>query len=70
MALQARGGGTALRYRGLVAWDSTGRPLSAWWQGQGSEVRLRVDDAGARYPLTIDPIIEDARLFGLGWRIE
>ena len=62
MALQARGGGTALRYRGLVAWDSTGRTLPAWWQGQGSEVRLRVDDAGARYPLTIDPIFEDARL--------
>ena len=62
MALQARGGGTALRYRGLVAWDSTGRTLPAWWQGQGSEVRLRVDDAGAHYPLTIDPIIEDARL--------
>ena len=62
MALQARGGRTALRYRGLVAWDSTGRTLPAWWQGQGSEVRLRVDDAGARYPVTIDPIIEDARL--------
>ncbi|MGH8472404.1 MAG: FG-GAP repeat protein, partial [Gammaproteobacteria bacterium] len=62
MALQARGGGTALRYRGLVAWDSTGRTLPAWWQGQGSEVRLRVDDSGAGYPLTIDPIFEDARL--------
>ena len=62
MALQSRGGGTALRYRGLVAWDSTGRTLPAWWQGQGSEVRLRVDDAEARYPLTIDPIFEDARL--------
>ena len=62
MELHARGGGTALRYRGLVAWDSTGRPLPAWWQGQGSEIRLRVDDVGARYPLTIDPIIEDAQL--------
>jgi hypothetical protein len=46
-----------LRYRGLVAWDSTGRALPTWWQGQGSEVRLRVDDIGAQYPLTIDPII-------------
>ena len=62
MALQARGGGTALRYRGLVAWDSTGRTLPAWWQGHGSEIRLRVDDAEARYPLTIDPIFEDALL--------
>ena len=55
-------GTAALRYRGLVAWDATGRALSAWWQGQGSEVRLRVDDAGAPYPLSIDPIIEEARL--------
>jgi hypothetical protein len=62
MALQARGGGTALRYRGLVAWDSTGRALPVWWQGHGSEVQLRVDDADARYPLTLDPIFEDARL--------
>ncbi|MGH8570259.1 MAG: hypothetical protein ACREXU_20195, partial [Gammaproteobacteria bacterium] len=62
LALQAPGGQTALRYRGLVAWDSTGRTLPAWWQAQGSAVRLRVDDSGARYPLTIDPIIEDAQL--------
>jgi hypothetical protein len=62
MALQAHLGGTALRYRGLVAWEGTGRTLPAWWQWQGSEVRVRVDDSGARYPLTIDPIFEDARL--------
>lgn len=29
MTLQSRGGRTALRYRGLVAWDSTGRTLPA-----------------------------------------
>lgn len=61
LALQA-GGGTVLRYRGLLAWDRAGRTLPAWWQGQGREIRLRVDDGGAHYPLTIDPIIEDARL--------
>lgn len=62
IALQAFRGATVLRYRGLAAWDSTGRTLPAWWQAEGTAVRLRVDDAGARYPLTIDPIFEDARL--------
>jgi len=51
-----------LRYRGLAAWDAEGRSLPAWWQIAGSEVRLRVDDATARYPLTIDPFFEDAKL--------
>lgn len=62
MILQARAGGTAVHYRGLVAWDSTGHVLPTWWQGESREVRLRVDDAGARYPLTVDPIFEDAKL--------
>jgi len=58
-----RGDGTVvLRYRGLAAWDATGRELPAWWQSAGREVRLRVDDSGARYPVTIDPLIEEAKL--------
>ncbi len=55
-------GFAVLRYRGLVAWDAKGSMLSAWWQVADSTVRLRVDDTGARYPLTIDPIFEDAKL--------
>ncbi|MGQ0594949.1 MAG: FG-GAP repeat protein [Gammaproteobacteria bacterium] len=58
-----RGDGTAvLRYRGLAAWDATGRKLPVWWQCVGREVRLRVDDTEARYPVTIDPLIEQAKL--------
>ena len=62
VVLQAHAGSARLRYRALAAWDATGRALPAWWQAAGLEVRLRVDDTGARYPVTIDPIIEDARL--------
>src|SRR5262245_15375578 len=47
----------ALRYGGLVALDSDGRKLRAWLEVAGNELRVRVDDAGARYPLTIDPYV-------------
>jgi hypothetical protein len=62
MNLVRADGSTALHYRGLVAWDATGRTLPAWWQGEGAEVRLRVDDTAARYPVTIDPFIQQAKL--------
>ena len=62
VALKAREGATVLRYRGLVAWDATGRALPAWWQIGGDAIRLRVDDTRARYPLTIDPFFEQAKL--------
>ena len=62
VALRSSAAHAQLRYRGLVAWDTTGRALPAWWQVVGSEVRLRVDDTEARYPLTIDPFFEQAKL--------
>ncbi len=56
--------GAVLGYRNLVAFDATGRELSAWLeldrirQGGGpARLRIVVDDAGASYPLTIDPLI-------------
>ncbi len=55
-------GTVALRYRGLAAWDRNGRVLPAWWQSDGVEVFLRVDDTGARYPVTIDPFFQRASL--------
>ncbi len=55
-------GSTVLRYRGLVAWDAEGRALPAWWQVAGTEVRLRVDDHSARYPVVIDPFFQQAKL--------
>ena len=46
---------TALRYSGLTALDANGHELPTWLEVSGKELRIRVDDAGARYPLTIDP---------------
>jgi hypothetical protein len=51
-----------LRYGGLWAADAGGRELPAWLELDGSRLALRVDDAGARYPLTIDPIFQAGRL--------
>ena len=55
-------GTAAFCYRGLAAWDASGRTLPAWWQQVGKEIRLRVDDTGADYPLTIDPFFQQAKL--------
>ena len=53
-----------LRYGGLRAWDATGRELASRLEARRGRIALLVDDAAARYPLTIDPTIvnEDAKL--------
>lgn len=51
-----------LRYRGLTAHDSTGRELGAWLQVRGEQLFLRADDAGAQYPIVVDPIVQHAKL--------
>ena len=58
----SRDGTAALRYRGLTANDAAGRALRSWLQVEGERLWLRVDDTGARYPLVVDPFIEQARL--------
>ena len=55
-------GGSSLSYRGLMASDARGRALRAWLQLRGRELLIRVDDAGARYPIRIDPFIQQAKL--------
>jgi len=52
------GGVTVLRYAALSSWDANGRELPAWLEVDGRELRIRVDDAGAQYPLTIDPYVQ------------
>jgi hypothetical protein len=54
--------GSALAYRGLVASDARGRPLPASLQLRGRQLLLHVHVRGARYPLTVDPVIQQARL--------
>ena len=62
-ATLSRGDGKpGLRYRGLTAHDATGRELRAWLEVEGQRLSLRVDDRDARYPVVVDPFIEQATL--------
>ena len=57
------GSGTAhIRYTGLAAWDADGQSLPAQMKVEGEVVRLVVDDRGAHYPITVDPIAQQAYL--------
>ncbi len=51
-----------LRYTGLTAYDAGGHELPAWLELAKGELRVRVEDAGARYPVTVDPLIQQAQL--------
>ena len=46
-----------LCYRDLAAFDATGRELDARLQASAEGVSIRVDDRGAVYPLTVDPLL-------------
>jgi len=46
-----------LSYSKLIAWDATGKPLAARMEASPGGIALIVADAGAIYPVTIDPII-------------
>src|SRR5207302_1677104 len=50
-------GGPALGYSGLKAWDARGKVLPARMVLSGGMLDLRVADAGAVYPVTIDPLL-------------
>jgi hypothetical protein len=60
--LKTLDGATLWRYGGLLATDATGRVLTAHLAVQGSMLRLVVDDLGARYPVRIDPYVQEAEL--------
>lgn len=51
-----------LRYSGLTARDADGKELPSWMEVRGESVFLRVLDAGARYPVVIDPWLKLAEL--------
>jgi hypothetical protein len=56
----ARAGRTSMRYGELSARDSAGRTLPSSLSLRGGQIELRVDTSGARFPVTIDPLIEQA----------
>jgi hypothetical protein len=53
-------GMAALRYGGLKVWDADGRVLPARIASSGGQLRIEWDDAGARYPVTVDPLTQQA----------
>jgi hypothetical protein len=59
-------GGASLAYRGLAASDARGRALPAWLQLRGRQLLLRINATGARYPLIVDPFIQQAKLTDSG----
>ena len=51
-------GREALRYGELKASDAAGRPLAARLQLRGRTLTLAIGDRGARYPLRVDPFVQ------------
>lgn len=47
---------TVFLYEDLKVWDNQYKPLPATMQLKGNILTLEVDDSGAEYPVTIDPI--------------
>jgi len=56
-------GNTLVTYTGLKAWDARGLPLPATFHTEGPRsLRLDVQTGSAHYPITIDPIAQQAYL--------
>jgi len=60
-------GASVIRYAGLKAWDADGKnvPVNFEEDERGEDnrgFRVVADDAGARYPITIDPVAQQAML--------
>lgn len=57
-------GGAEVTYSGLVSWDAEGNVLPSRIEARGSQVTLVIQDRGAIYPVTVDPLFAtaDARL--------
>ena len=53
-------GATVLNYSGLKVWDADGKVLRSRFEPASEGVRLLVDEREARYPITIDPIAQQA----------
>lgn len=71
--LRARGEGASLEfvdasgvarvtYSGLQAWDADGSRVPARLERESEGISIRLDDRGARYPVTVDPLAQEATL--------
>jgi hypothetical protein len=52
-------GRAALRYDSLIVLDAEGRRLPSRFESAGDRLRIVADDAGAVYPLLVDPLVTD-----------
>jgi len=66
LTLKDRNRTERLRYAGLTSYDATGRQLRTWMEVRGRQLRLKVEDTGAIYPLVVDPWLYAARLTASG----
>jgi hypothetical protein len=55
-----------LRYADVRATDADGRVLPSWLQVRGGRVLVRVEDRGAKYPVRVDPYVQQAELAASG----
>jgi FG-GAP repeat len=55
-----------LRYSGVHATGAGGRVLPSWLEVRGGRVLVRVDDRGAKYPVLVDPYVQQAELTASG----
>ncbi len=66
----AADGARAIHFAKLAAWDARGRALPARFSAFAAEetgvIRITVDDAGAAYPVTIDPLATSPAWFEHG----
>jgi hypothetical protein len=62
LQLTGKNGKAVFRYTGLQARDATGRELRSWLEMRGARLLVRVEDKGARYPVVVDPWIQQAQL--------
>ncbi len=62
LTLGGEGKDSELRYSGLAAHDQTGKDLHAWLELHDHQLCLKVDDAGARYPVVVDPWVQAGKL--------
>ena len=61
VSFQTEAGGSALIYGGLKAWDADGNTLPVRFEKAGeNQIQIAVEDQSARYPITIDPIAQQA----------
>ncbi|HTT95400.1 MAG TPA: hypothetical protein VMF55_12060 [Solirubrobacterales bacterium] len=58
--------GQELRYGDLVVTDADGHRVPAALSAEGDDIAVKVDDAGAAYPLHVDPLLQKAVLLKPG----